>query len=89
MASPRSFRKRFAFKPSPPLTPREPHPWPVDPELSRRVEQTRRQIAHTRRQLKRHVLPDRNRQPLRSVEAATKSRSVQSSPASDGHGGGR
>jgi hypothetical protein len=54
-----SFRKRTgddgrgheAAKP----TPR----WPADPELQRRATETRRRIDHTRRQIARHILPDR------------------------------
>lgn len=38
-----------------------PRPWPVDPALSRRVIETRKRIAQTRRELKRHVLSERRR----------------------------
>jgi hypothetical protein len=36
-----------------------PRPWPVDPELSRRVAETRARLERTRKQLERHVLPER------------------------------
>jgi hypothetical protein len=86
MESPPSFPKKFAFKPPPRLTPREPRPWPVDPELSRRVQQTRRQIEHTRRQLELHVLPARKRRTGRGVARATTSRPIQTLPSSDDQG---
>lgn len=38
-----------------------PRPWPVDPELSRRVLEARQRLGHTRRELARHVLPERRR----------------------------
>jgi len=84
-----SFRKKFTFKPPARLTTQEPRPWPVDPELSRRVEQTRRQIEHTRRQLKRHVLPDRKRRTRPGVAPATTSRPIQILPSSDDQGGAK
>jgi hypothetical protein len=52
-----SFRRRS--KPRVALSPEPPRPWPVDPGLSHRVIETRKQIEHTRRQLARHVLPER------------------------------
>jgi hypothetical protein len=61
MALPR-LRRMLTLKPSAPLTADKPREWPVDPELKRRVEESRRRIEHTRRQLARHVLPDRKRQ---------------------------
>lgn len=81
-----SFRKKFAFTQPPRLTPQEPRPWPVDPELSRRLEQTRRQIEQTRRQLKRHVLPARKRRTRRGVAPAPTSRPIQTLPSSDDQG---
>jgi hypothetical protein len=55
------FRRRLSYKrPASRILNEPPGPWPVDPELSRRVIETRRRIGHTRRQLKRHVLPARN-----------------------------
>jgi hypothetical protein len=54
-----SFRRRLKSKPRAALATDSPRPWPVDPELSRRVIETRRQIERTRRELARHVLPDR------------------------------
>jgi hypothetical protein len=81
-----SFRRRLAFKPEPV---HEPYPWPVDPELGRRVEQTRQQIEHTRRQLRLHVLPDRKRHTSRGRRAATSPRPVQVLSARDSQGGGK
>jgi hypothetical protein len=86
MESPPSFRKKFAVKQPPRLTPQESRPWPVDPELSRRLEQTRRQIEQTRRQLKRHVLPAHQRRTRRSVAPAPTSRPIQTLPSSDDQG---
>lgn len=44
----------------PPRAVAEPSPrWPVDPELTRRVIDTRTRIERTRRQLARHVVPER------------------------------
>jgi len=37
-------------------------PWPVDPDLSRRVVETRQRIAATRREIARHILPERHRE---------------------------
>jgi hypothetical protein len=82
------FRKRFSSKPGP-VTPHETRPRPVDPELSRRVGEVRRQIEHTRRQLKLHVLPDRKRQTSRDGEAATEPRPIQGLPPRDGQEGGK
>ncbi len=56
-----SLRGKFAFRPSGPHTAYPPPPWPIDPVLGRRVTETRRRIERTRRQLARHVLPDRKR----------------------------
>jgi hypothetical protein len=54
------FRRRSPYKRPPSRVLNEaPGPWPVDPELTRRVIETRRRIRDTRRQLKRHVLPER------------------------------
>jgi hypothetical protein len=58
-----SFRRRS--EPRAALTPDPPRPWPVDPELSRRVVETRKRVEHTRRELARHVLPDRSRRATR------------------------
>jgi hypothetical protein len=62
---PRKFHstKRVQGSPGP------PPPWPVDPESSRRVAETRARIQRTRRQLELHVLPDRNQQRATSSDA--------------------
>jgi hypothetical protein len=86
MESPPSFRKQFAFQPAPRLTPHTPRPWPVDPELSRRVEQTRRQIERTRRQLKLDVLAARKRRSRRGVAPAPTLRPIHTLPSSDDQG---
>lgn len=56
----RSFRRKTvrsdaAAVAPPPAPPR----WPIDPELSGRIVETRRRIEDTRRRLGRHVLPAR------------------------------
>jgi hypothetical protein len=57
----RRYRPRFALAPDP------QRPWPVDPELSRRVIEANKRVEHTRRQLARHVLPDRKRGDKRAA----------------------
>jgi hypothetical protein len=44
-------------------TGRPPPPWPVDPEVRRRVAETSARIERTRRQLALHVLPGHKRDP--------------------------
>ena len=56
-----SFRKRTAHDGRGHTASKPPPRWPVDPELQRRAVETRRRIEHTRRQIARHVLPDRTR----------------------------
>jgi hypothetical protein len=58
-----SFRRRSAPRVARSRQP--PRPWPVDPDLSRRVIETRKQVEHTREQLGRYVLPDRKRRNQR------------------------
>jgi hypothetical protein len=53
------FRRKLTSRPRAALATDLPRPWPVDPELSRRVIEARKRIARTRRELARHVLPDR------------------------------
>jgi hypothetical protein len=66
--TPTSFRKRFTYRPPPSRVLNEPPgPWPVDPELSRRVVEARRRIRHTRRQLERHVLPERRHEERKAA----------------------
>jgi hypothetical protein len=60
-------RFRSRYRPRVALVPNPPRPWPVDPELSRRVIETRKQVGHTRKQLARHVLPDRKRRDKRAA----------------------
>jgi hypothetical protein len=55
------FRSRSASRRRTPAPPTPPRHWPVDPELSRQVTETRAGIERTRRQLARHVLPERKR----------------------------
>jgi hypothetical protein len=52
---------RFRRRSTPPGVPgpESPRPWPVDPELSRRVIETRKRVEDMRRELARHVLPER------------------------------
>ncbi len=57
------FRQKLAPNGSERLTVNAPRPWPVDPELSRRVIETRRGVERTRRLLALHVLPARERKP--------------------------
>jgi hypothetical protein len=85
---PTEFRKRFAVKPPAPMTPDTPRQWPVDAEFSRRVEQTRRQLARIRRQLERPLLQDRDRPTRRSDEAAREPRATRVVRARKGDGGG-
>jgi len=66
--------KKFAVKRPPARTGDRPRPWPVDPELGRRADETRKRIAHTRRQLERHVLPSRTRNRGSGDEARSASR---------------
>jgi hypothetical protein len=54
-------RKRFFSKPLAAARTKPPHPWPVDPELSRRVTEARQRTAQTRKELARHILPERPR----------------------------
>ena len=61
------FRRRSPLTRSSSPAPAPPRPWPVDPELARRVTETRGRIEHTRRQLALHVLPDHNRQHNRAA----------------------
>lgn len=65
------FRRRRMSKSRPALAPGAPPPWPVDPELGRRVTEVRRRMERTRRELARHVLPDR--QPRETKTTATAS----------------
>jgi hypothetical protein len=58
-----------AFRSPPIATPREPPPSPEDPELRRRVDIASRQLERIRRQLKRHLRPDRRRHPSGDREA--------------------
>ena len=66
MALVRFSRRSALTRPSSPAA-APPRPWPVDPELARRVTETLGRIEHTRRQLARHVLPDHDRQPNRAA----------------------
>jgi hypothetical protein len=59
--APFSLRKRTAHDGARHAAAKPPPRWPVDPELQRRAAETRRRIEHTRRQIARHVLPDRAR----------------------------
>jgi hypothetical protein len=61
------FHTRSASQRRTPAAPTPPHHWPVDPELSRRVAETRAGIERTRRQLARHVLPERKRRQKTSA----------------------
>jgi hypothetical protein len=56
-----SFRKKTAHDGRGHAVTKPPPRLPVDPELQRRAAETRRRIEHTRRQIARHVLPDRTR----------------------------
>lgn len=56
-----SFRKNASPESRLPLPAASPRPWPVDPELNRRVVETRAGIERMRRELARHVLPERKR----------------------------
>jgi hypothetical protein len=64
MIQPR-FHSRSASKRRTSSTAGPPRPWPVDPELSRLVVETRARIERTRKQLERHVLPEH--QPPKSA----------------------
>ena len=55
----KSFRRTPQPKPREARATDRPRPWPVDPALSQRVTETRHRIERTRRDLARHVLPDR------------------------------
>jgi hypothetical protein len=67
-------RKKFAVKRPAAQTGDQPRPWPVDPELSRRVAETGKRIAHTRRQLERHAPPARARHRGSGDEARSTAR---------------
>lgn len=67
-------RKKFAVRRRAAQTGGQPRPWPVDRGLSRRVAETRKQIAHTRRRLERHVLPARGRHRGSGDEARSTAR---------------
>jgi hypothetical protein len=56
-----SFRTDAARQSGRSLSAGPPRPWPVDPDLSRRVVETRAGIERTRRELARHVSPGRKR----------------------------
>jgi hypothetical protein len=62
----RSIRKRFRPERTSRVFTEPPGPWPVDPALTRRGVDTRRRIQQTRRELARHVLPER-RPPRRAA----------------------
>jgi hypothetical protein len=51
--------RRATRRPAARAVPNPPPRWPVDPELTRRVTDTRARIERTRRELARHVLPER------------------------------
>ena len=62
------FRRRFRYKrPASRVLYEPPGPWPVDPELSRRGIETRRRIEPPRRQMARHVLPERRREDRKAA----------------------
>lgn len=54
-------RKKFNLKLPVAKTTDPPSPWPVDPELARRADETSKRIARTRRQIELHLLPARRR----------------------------
>jgi hypothetical protein len=56
LASPR--RRATRRQPARPA-PKPPPNWPVDPDLTRRVIAARARLERTRRELARHVLPER------------------------------
>ena len=57
-----SIMARRRFRPTSRVFTEPPGPWPVDPELTRRVAEERKRIERTRRQLALHVLPARRRE---------------------------
>jgi hypothetical protein len=67
-------RKKLAVKSPAAQSGDQPRPWPVDPELSRRVAEIGKRIAHTRRQIERHVLPSRGRHRGSGDEARSTAR---------------
>jgi hypothetical protein len=52
-------RKATDRRPMRAAVPEPPPHWPVDPELTRRVIEARARLDRTRRELARHVLPER------------------------------
>jgi hypothetical protein len=53
-------RKATSRRPAGSLEPKPPPQWPVDPELTRRVAEARARLERTRRELRRHVRPERD-----------------------------
>jgi hypothetical protein len=82
-----TLRKKFASRrPSTDAT--QAAPWPLDPQLSRRFDEARRQLEHTRRQLELHM-PDRKRQTSHDRQAAAKPRAIETLRSTAGQGVGR
>jgi hypothetical protein len=67
-------RKKFTPKRPVAKSGDPPRPWPVDPELARRADETRKRIAHARRQIALHVLPTRRRDRGSGDEARSAAR---------------
>jgi hypothetical protein len=82
-----SLRKKFASRrPSTDATPAEP--WPLDPELRRRLDKATQQLEHTRRRLELHM-PDRKRQTSRDRQTAAKPRPIETLRSTAGQRVGR
>jgi len=58
-------------------THKRPRPWPVDPDLTRRATEARKQIAHTRRQIERHLSRARGRDGGGGDEASSTGRAAR------------
>jgi hypothetical protein len=56
-------RKATDRRPVRALEPKSPPQWPVDPQLARRVTEARAGLERTRRELRRHLPPERQTTP--------------------------